>query len=61
MSFKACQYAMNDDRISMDLRQVSMKDAQISLQKKLFGQKNPWWGGNNGKKHVLRVGYHFGN
>jgi len=50
---------MNDEKISMDLRQVSMKDAQIGLQKNLFGQKNPWWGGNNGKKHVLRVGYHL--
>jgi len=31
--FKACQYATNDDKVFMGLRQVSVKDAQIGLQK----------------------------
>ncbi len=30
--FKTCQYATNDDKVFMGLRQVSVKDAQIGLQ-----------------------------
>jgi hypothetical protein len=29
--FKACQYATNDDKVSMGLSQVSVKDAQTCL------------------------------
>jgi hypothetical protein len=38
--FKTCQYAMNDDKVSMGLILVSVKDVQTSLQKKLLRQKN---------------------
>ncbi len=38
--FKTCQYAMNDDKVSMGLILVSVKDVQTGLQKKLLRQKN---------------------
>jgi uncharacterized protein YhbP (UPF0306 family) len=44
VSFKACQYAMNNENISMDLRQVNMKDAQIGLQKKFIWTKKSMMG-----------------
>jgi hypothetical protein len=31
--FKTCQYATNDDKVSMDLGQVYVKDTQTSIQK----------------------------
>jgi hypothetical protein len=31
--FKTCQYFTNDDKVSMGLKQVSVKDAQSGLQK----------------------------
>jgi hypothetical protein len=34
---KACQYSMNDDKVSMELRQVSLKDAQTSYIIQLLG------------------------
>ncbi len=39
MLFKACQYATNDDKVFMGLRQVSVKDAQIGLQKTITWTK----------------------
>jgi len=39
MLFKACQYATNDDKVSMGLSQVSVKDAQTCLQKKITWTK----------------------
>ncbi len=30
---KTCQYSMNDDKISMGLKQMNVKDAQLGLQK----------------------------
>jgi hypothetical protein len=38
--FKTCQYAMNDDKVSMGLTLVNVKDVQTCLQEKLLGQKN---------------------
>jgi hypothetical protein len=38
--FKGCQYSMNDDKVSMGLRQVSVKDAQIGLHKTITWTKN---------------------
>jgi hypothetical protein len=38
--FKTCQYATNDDKVFMGLRQVSVKDAQIGLQKNNYLDKN---------------------
>jgi hypothetical protein len=43
-SFKACQYAMNNERNSMNLKQVSMKDAQIGLQKIIIWTKKSMMG-----------------
>jgi len=37
--FKACQYATNDDKVSMGLSQVSVKDAQTCLQKIIIWTK----------------------
>jgi hypothetical protein len=31
--FKTCQYSMNDDKVSMGLKKMSVKDAQIGLHK----------------------------
>jgi hypothetical protein len=42
--FKACQYVMNNERNSMNLKQVSMKDAQIGLQKIIIWTKNSMMG-----------------
>jgi hypothetical protein len=28
---KACQYSMNDDKVSMGLRQVNVKDEEVGL------------------------------
>jgi uncharacterized protein YhbP (UPF0306 family) len=44
VSFKACQYAMNNEFFFMDLRQVNMKDAQIGLQKKITWTKKSMMG-----------------
>jgi hypothetical protein len=37
--FKTCQYFMNDDKVFMGLRQVSVKDAQASLLKNNYLDK----------------------
>jgi hypothetical protein len=37
--FKTCQYFTNDDKKFMGLRQVSVKDAQASLQKPIISTK----------------------
>jgi len=29
--FKACQYSMNDEKCSMELRQVNVRDARVGL------------------------------
>jgi hypothetical protein len=34
--FKTHQYATNDDKVSMDLGQVCVKDTQTSIQKIIF-------------------------
>jgi hypothetical protein len=56
---KTCQYSMNDNKVSMGLRQVSVKDAQTSYIIQSLGQKNLRKGGKNGRKLVLKVGCHF--
>jgi len=53
---KTCQYVTNDDKVSMGLALVNVKDVQTNLQKKLLGQINQGKGGNNGKRPALRVG-----
>jgi hypothetical protein len=40
VTFKSCQYLLNDDKVSMGLILVSMKDVQTSLQKIIIWKKN---------------------
>jgi hypothetical protein len=47
------------NKISMGLRQVSVKDAQTSYIIQLLGQKNRRRGDKNGIKLVLKVGCHL--
>jgi hypothetical protein len=39
MFFFKCQYAMNDDKVSMDFRQVNVKNAQVGLQNTISWKK----------------------
>jgi hypothetical protein len=38
--FKLCQYVLNDDKVSMGLILVNVKDVQTSLQKIITWKKN---------------------
>jgi hypothetical protein len=40
--FKSCQYVLNDDKVSMGLILVSMKDVQTCLQKKIWERMHEW-------------------
>ncbi len=53
--FKTCQYFMNDDKVSMGLKKVSVKDAQIGLQTTILRLKSLGRGGKSGRKLVLKV------
>jgi hypothetical protein len=51
---KACQYATNDEKVTISLKQETYKrqsHGQISQEKE----------GKNGKRHVLRGGYDLEN
>lgn len=39
MVFKACQYATNDNKVSIGLQHVSVKDALVGLQKTIISTK----------------------
>jgi hypothetical protein len=54
--FKTCQYATNDDKVSVGLTLVNVKDAQTCLQKIITWTNNLGKGGKNGKMPELRVG-----
>jgi hypothetical protein len=52
---------MNYNKVSIDLKQVSVKDAQTSLQRTITWGKNLGKGGKNRRKQVLRMGYCLGS
>jgi hypothetical protein len=58
---KTYQYATNYNKISIVLRQVSVKDAQTSFKRTITWGKNLGKGGKNRRKHVLKVGYYVGS
>jgi hypothetical protein len=47
---------MNDGKVFMGLKQVSVENAQ---GKNYLDKKNPRKGGKNGRKHVLKMGCYF--
>lgn len=61
MLSKTYQYVTNYNKVSIGLRQVSVKDAQTSLQRTITWGKNLGKGGKNRIKHVLKVGYCLGS
>jgi hypothetical protein len=54
--FKSCQYVLNDDKVSMGLILVSVKDAQIGLHKIITWTKKLGKGCMSGKRPALRMG-----
>jgi hypothetical protein len=50
---------MNDDKVSMDFKQVNVKNAQLVYKIQLNGKKSQGTRCKNGRKHVLKVGYHL--
>jgi hypothetical protein len=54
---KAYQYATNDDKVDVGLKDVNMSNAQTSFAKdNHVDQKNQERGGTSGKRYVLKVG-----
>jgi hypothetical protein len=59
--FTAHQYATNNEKVTTSLNKLMWKLPKVAYKKQSHGQRNQKMKGRNGKRHVLRTGYSFGN